>query len=101
MHLQQQDAGQIELTVDLNQLKRIYTALFCRLQTGGCTSFEDLDQDDMLLQIQEHLQQQAARQGIDCTDHAAWEAFLGISHPPNCPRRGAKHPAGAKDTSTD
>ena len=76
------------LTLTLDQLKRVYVALFCRLQTGGCTAFADIDQDDLLLDIQTQLQHAAAEQGVDCTDHAAWEAFLGITHPASCPRRG-------------
>lgn len=87
MQLRQNDRGQIEFDVSLDQLKRIYTALFCRLQTGGCQSFQELERDDLLLDIQGHLQKQAAAQGVDCTDHAEWEAFLGITHPPTCPRR--------------
>ena len=87
MYLRAQEGGQIELNVSLEQLKRIYTALFCRLQTGGCTSFDDLEKDDMLLTIQGCLQRAAAEQGVDCTVHEEWEAFLGITHPRSCPRR--------------
>lgn len=87
MYLKEREQGDVELHVTLGQLKRLYTALFCRLQTGGCSSFDDLDKDDMLLTIQNHLQRQAADQGVDCTVHEDWEAFLGITHPPTCPRR--------------
>lgn len=93
MRLQALDGGRIELDVSLDQLKRIYTALFCRLQTGGCSSFDDLDKDDLLLTVQQYLHQEATRQGVDCADHAAWEQFLGITHPRSCPRRGSGGPA--------
>jgi hypothetical protein len=89
MHVRPTEEGQVELSVSLDQLKRVYTALFCRLQTGGCTSFDDLEKDDMLLTIQGFLQREAAAQGVDCTVHEDWEAFLGITHPPSCPRRGS------------
>lgn len=87
MAVQQNAQGLAELTLSLEQAKRVYTALFCRIQTGGCTSFADLDQDDLLLELQSYLQKRAAEQGVDCTDHAAWEAFLGITHPASCPKR--------------
>lgn len=83
--------GTIELSLSLDQLKRIYVALFCRLQTGGCNAYEDLDRDDLLSQLQSTLQQRATAEGVDCTDHAAWEAFLRITHPRSCPRRATTH----------
>lgn len=81
------DGEQVTLTLSVDQLKRVYVALFCRLQTGGCNAFEELDHDDLLLDLQRYLQRVAADEGVDCTDHAAWEAFLGITHPRSCPRR--------------
>lgn len=94
MDLRATGGGRVELSLSLEQAKRIYTALFCRLQTGGCTSFTDLDQDDLLLTLQTFLQREAAAQGIDATDHLEWERFLGITHPASCPRRGADDSPG-------
>lgn len=93
MHLRHKDSDLVELNVSLEQLKRIYTALYCRLQTGGCRSFVDFDDDDLLLTIQSYLQKEAAVEGVDCTDHAEWEAFVGITHPATCPRKGTGHTA--------
>ncbi len=87
MQLIQRGNNDVQLNVSLDQMKQIYVALFCRLQTGGCDAFELLDQDDMLLTLQSYLQQRAAEQGIDCTVHEEWEQFLGITHPRSCPRR--------------
>ena len=86
MQVRGSERGQIELTVSLEQLKRIYTSLFCQLQTGGCKSFEELE-DDLLLDIQRFLQKEAAAQGVDCTNHDAWEEFVGIRHADTCPRK--------------
>ncbi len=94
MVLTKHDDGHVDLSLSLDQLKRIYVALFCRLQTGGCTAFEDFDQDDLLLHLQTYLQQQATAQGVDGTRHDDWERFLGITHPRSCPRRA---PVGAAD----
>ncbi len=85
MELRESSAGQIELRLSPEQLKRLYVALFCKLQTGGCTAFDELE-DDLLLQMQSYLQRYAAAQGVDCTAHEQWERFLGITHPQHCPR---------------
>jgi len=92
MELREGIAGQIELRLSPEQLKRLYVALFCKLQTGGCTAFDELE-DDLLLQMQSYLQRYAAAQGVDCTAHDQWERFLGITHPQHCPRGPAPiHP---------
>jgi hypothetical protein len=87
MTLTEKDRNRVELDLSLAQAKRVYVALFCRIQTGGCTALEEMD-DDLLLELQTYLQRRAAEQGVDCTIHADWEAFLGITHPQSCPRRG-------------
>ncbi len=94
MEIRATGGGRVDLSLSLEQAKRVYTALFCRLQTGGCTSFSELDQDDLLLALQTFLQREAAAQGIDATDHGEWERFLGITHPVSCPRRGVAEPPG-------
>jgi pantetheine-phosphate adenylyltransferase len=93
MALKPRENGKVELGLSLDQLKRVYVALFCHLQTGGCTAADDLD-DDLLLKLQTYLQGQAAAQGVDCTNHADWEEFLGITHPQSCPRREPTPTAG-------
>lgn len=98
MELRERQGGEAALSLSLDQVKRIYTALFCKLQTGGCGSFDDLENDDMLLTLQKYLQKQAASEGVDCTDHAAWERFLGIRHPQSCPRKSSRRPDDARRT---
>lgn len=88
---------EFQLTVSLEQLKRIYTALYCRVQTGGCNAFADVDQDDLLLTLQTQLHKQAAAQGVDCLARDEWETFLGITHPASCPRKHSDRAAAAPE----
>lgn len=84
----------IELGLSLEQLKKIYVALFRRLHDSGFHAIDELDEDDMLLTIQTFLQRKAREAGVDCTDHAEWEAFLGIADSPTCEQRFANRRPG-------
>ena len=89
MYLRSKDTETFELGLSLEQLKKIYVALFNRLHDSRLAAIDELDEDDMLLTIQTCLQREARKAGVDCTDHAAWEAFLGMHDMPSCERRFA------------
>lgn len=95
MVLRTKDRGTIELGLSLEQLKKIYVALFHRLHDSRFTAIDELDEDDMLLTIQTYLQSEARKAGVDCTDHAAWEAFLGMQDTPSCEQRFAGRTRGS------
>lgn len=79
----------VELHVSLNQMKTLYVALFRRLHDLSTVEFDELDEDDMLTTLQLYLQRRAAAAGVDCTNHAAWETFLGVKDAPSCEDRFA------------
>lgn len=89
MYLRSKDDDVIELGLSLEQLKKIYIALFNRLHDSRFSAIDELDEDDMLLTIQTCLQRAARKAGVDCTDHSAWEQFLGIQDAPSCAQRFA------------
>lgn len=97
MLLRQRDVESIDLTLSLSQLKKIYIALFRQLHAAGQEGFDALDEDDMLLTLQTYLQRRAREAGVDCTIHADWEAFLGMSGPASCAHRAAAPRANAND----
>jgi hypothetical protein len=94
MLLQERDGETIDLSVSLSQLKKIYVALFRQLHASR-RAFDELDEDDMLMTLQTYLQRRAAQALVDATDHAQWDAFLGIADAPSCAARfaGRKRPA--------
>lgn len=92
MFLRGHASGEVELRVSLAQLKTLYLSLFRQLHSAGPEAFDALDEDDMLLTLQQYLQQQAKAAGVDCTDHAAWEAFLGVNEAPSCAARLGQRP---------
>lgn len=96
MLLRQTDRDTVELSLSLSQLKKLYVALFRQLHNAGPAGFDDLDEDDMLLTLQTYLQRRAAEQGVDCTIHRDWEAFLGISEAPSCEQRFASRNAAPR-----
>lgn len=89
MLLRERSPEIVELQTSLSQLKKIYLALFQQLHAGGGLNIDDVDEDDMLLTLQTYLQKRAAAEGVDCTNHAAWEAFLGVVNAPSCEARFA------------
>ena len=89
MFLREVPGQSIELGVSLSQLKKIYLALFRQLHDRNFHDFDELDEDDMLLTLQTFLQRRARDEGVDCTNHAAWEAWLGVTDAPSCEQRFA------------
>lgn len=89
MMLRQKDPEQIDLSVSLSQLKKLYVALFRQLHDSGPAGMDDLDEDDMLMTLQTYLQRRAREAGVDATIHSQWEAFLGMSGQPTCEQRFA------------
>lgn len=87
MLIREKDAESIELHVSLNQVKKLYTALFRRLHDASPADFDELDEDDMLTTLQTYLQRRAAAAGFDGTNHAEWEAFLEMKDMPSCEER--------------
>ncbi|MGE0480547.1 MAG: hypothetical protein AB7Q17_08755 [Phycisphaerae bacterium] len=87
MLLREQSDDQVELRVSLSQLKKIYLALFRQLHQSTPANFDDFDEDDMLSTVQNYLQRRAAVAGVDGTDHAQWDAFLGVVDAPSCEQR--------------
>ena len=57
---------------DLDDLKLIYRVLHRHL-----TEHTELLDSDFFSDLQRHLQQQATVEGIDVSDHGAWDAWLG------------------------
>ncbi|MBI5863581.1 MAG: hypothetical protein HZB38_03550 [Planctomycetes bacterium] len=83
MGFRETSGGKVELALSLDQLKRIYVALFAHLRQAP---LDDLDEDDLLLRIQTYLQRKAREAGVDATDHAQWDAFVG-NNGRSCARR--------------
>lgn len=88
MLLHERGGELVDLAVSLSQLKKIYVALFRQLHASR-QAVDDLDEDDMLMTLQTYLQRRAAQAGVDATDHAQWDAFLGIADAPSCAVRFA------------
>lgn len=87
MFLKQRDPDAIELVASLRQVKKLYVALFRQLHESRAADFDEIDDDDMLLTLQTYLQRRAREAGVDATDHAQWDAFLGIADAPTCDER--------------
>lgn len=87
MFLREQSEDQVDLRVSLSQLKKIYLGLFRQLHQSTPANFDEFDEDDMLSTLQNYLQRRAAAAGIDGTDHAKWDAFLGVVDAPSCGER--------------
>lgn len=68
--------GQVELEGTLDDLKLIYRVLHSNL----ADNLELMD-SPLFSSLQDTLQQAAAAEGVDVTDHAAWEAWLSGSSP--------------------
>lgn len=98
MLLREKSAQQIDLTCSLAQVKKLYLALFRQLHAGGAGAMAAFDDDDdMLLTLQTYLQRRAKQQDVDCTDHAQWDAFLGVDDAPPCEVRFANRARPSAD----
>ncbi|MSR30488.1 MAG: hypothetical protein EXR99_03180 [Gemmataceae bacterium] len=56
----------------LGELKLIYRALH-----GSLSRHPELLDSDFLLHLQNHLQAAANKEGVDLSNHASWDAWLG------------------------
>lgn len=87
MLLREREDGELELRVSVSQAKKLYLALFRQLHEGGARAFEAFDEGDMLSTLQAYLQKRAGVEGVDATNHAEWDAFLGVRDAPSCETR--------------
>lgn len=76
------------LDCSLDELKRIYHALFSQLRAD---SEVDIDESDLLLDIQVVLQREAQAEGVDVSTHSEWSRFLGDSSVAPCEQRYANY----------
>ncbi|MGE3181056.1 MAG: hypothetical protein AB7N71_05445 [Phycisphaerae bacterium] len=81
----------VRLDVSLDQVKKIYVALFKQLHASQSGSLADFDDDDLLLDLQMFLQKKARQENVDGTIHSEWERFLGMQEMPSCEERFASH----------
>ena len=72
------------LDCSLDELKRIYQALFSQLRAD---SEADIDESDLLLDLQVVLQREARAEGVDVSTHSEWSRFLGDSSVAPCEQR--------------
>jgi hypothetical protein len=76
------------LDCSLDELKRIYHALFSQLRAD---SEVDIDESDLLLDIQVVLQREAQAEGVDVSTHSEWSRFLGDPSIAPCAQRYADY----------
>lgn len=65
------DAVEVELEASLDDLKLVYRVLHAHLD-----EHEELIDSPIFAELQSLLQKQARTEGVDVTDHAAWDAWL-------------------------
>jgi hypothetical protein len=68
--------------LDPAELKVIYRVLHAHL-----TEHPELLDTDFLLELQNHLQIVARAEGVDTSDHGAWDRWLSQGHLPPCADR--------------
>lgn len=69
----------------LDELKLIYRVLHQHL-----SEHPELMDTHFLLELQAYLHRQATAEGIDGTDHGAWDAWLGNPSPLSCASRATR-----------
>jgi hypothetical protein len=72
----------------LDELKRIYLALFSQLRRDPLA---DIDETDLLLDLQVLLQREAQAKGVDVSNHSEWSRFLGDGSVASCEQRYAAY----------
>lgn len=70
--------------LDLNELKLVYRALHAHLADAP-----ELMDTHFLIELQRFLHALAQREGVDISDHSAWDRWLGNSDAPSCEQRAA------------
>lgn len=76
------------LECSLDELKRIYQALFSQLRADVEA---DIDESGLLLDLQVVLQREARAEGIDVSTHSEWSRFLGDPSGAPCEQRYADY----------
>jgi|GEM_PF-1474238 len=76
------------LDCSLDELKRIYRALFAQLRVD---SEADIDESDLLLDLQIILHREARSEGVDVSTHSEWSRFLEDLSVTPCEQRYADY----------
>ena len=74
LHGQDKD---FSLTMSLDELKLIYRSIWNDLKARGRFG-EDEEATDLLFALQNVLQREAGRLGVNVADHSQWAAFMGL-----------------------
>lgn len=82
----QQDRFALDCSID--ELKRIYQALFSQLRADPEA---DIDETDLLLDLQVILQREARAEGVDISTHSEWSRFLGDPSITSCEQQYADY----------
>ncbi len=80
--------GRFALDCSIDELKRIYQALFSQLRADPEA---DIDETDLLLDLQIVLQREARAEGVDVSTHSEWSRFLGDPAIASCEQRYADY----------
>jgi hypothetical protein len=67
-----------ELTLSVMELKLLYRALWAQMKNDPRLLAEDDDATDLFFALQNLLQREAGRTGVDVGDHSQWAAWVGI-----------------------
>lgn len=71
--------------LDGEELKLIYRVLHQHLG-----EHPELMDTDFLIELQNHLQRKARADGVDISDHGAWDRWIGNDDAPTCDVRNAR-----------
>lgn len=75
----------LAVTAAVDDWKLLFRVLHAQLP-----SHLELMDSDALTALQGLLQARARAEGVDVTDHAAWDAWLGVEGAPGCDTRNAQ-----------
>ncbi len=70
--------------LDGEELKLIYRVLHQHLG-----EHPELMDTDFLIELQNHLQRRARADGVDISDHGAWDRWIGNGDAPSCDLRNS------------
>jgi hypothetical protein len=70
---------------DLAELRLVYRVLH-----EGLARHPDLMDTEFLVSLQNHLHERAKADGVDVSDHGAWDRWLGHANAPDCAARVAR-----------
>lgn len=75
----------MDISASLDELKLVY-----RILHENLTENLELMESEFFQELQDVLQAQARGDGIDVTDHRAWDEWLGNEDPVSCEERVSK-----------